>query len=531
MKKTGFILVALISLGAFGCKKYLTTTPEDFVTPANYFSTEQQAQLALNGAFDYLSRQWWYAGYWQARMVDIGDDIYCTLTGQFPANFTSSASDPAFYDTWQVLYQCVEQCNVILANIDRVNMDVTKRGYIKGEALFLRAYAFFFLVDQWGPIPLKLKPTQDANDIAIPRSPIGDVYKQILHDMAEADSLVPPATVDGYGCNGFPAKTTVEGILARVCLKMAGHPLMDVSKYKDAKMWAEKVVNSHLHSLNPSYSQVFINMISNKYDKKESLWEVDFMDVTGKTEHGYTGYLDGLSCPNAAADSGTCVGQVRCTRVLYNLYGKGDLRRDWCIGTYYFYGSGVNVGKHDNMGATSLYERFPGKFRLNYSPAPRLVGRSPVNFPLLRYSDVLLMLAEADNAINHGPTPLAYSCINQVRERAYGKMLPGATDPTEADLPAGLDYEQFFEAIQDERAREFPSEGLRKHDMIRWGDMISRLRAVKADANNPSLPKPSASLVTDVNNIADRVSARDTLWPIPTRELTLNPKATQNPGW
>lgn len=528
MKKIAFVIMTVTSLYIFGCKKYLTTTPQDFVTPSNYFTTQQQAQLALNGAFDYLSRQWWYAGYWQARMVDVGDDIYCTLTGQYPANFTASAVDPAFSSCWGLVYQCIEQCNVVLANIDRVDMDPVQRGYIKGEALFLRAYAFFFLVDQWGPIPLKLKPTKDADDIKIPRSPIADVYKQILKDMTLADSLVPPATVNGYGCNGFPAKTTIEGILARVCLTMAGHPLMDKSKFQDAKVWAQKVVDSHLHSLNPDYQQVFINMISNQYDKKESLWEVDFLDVTGLVEHGYTGYLDGIYTQGNKTDSGACVGQVRCTRILYNLYESGDLRRDWNISPFYYTNP---TSSHAYYGATTLYDRFPGKFRLVYSPTPRLLGRSPVNFPLLRYSDVLLMLAEADNEVNNGPTPLAYSCINQVRERAYGALLPGATNPGLGDLPLGMDYLQFSEAIQNERAREFPSEALRKHDLVRWGILTSNLGAVANDATNPSLPAVNSTLKNELVSIANHVSARDTLWPIPVKELTLNPSMTQNPGW
>ncbi|RYZ63098.1 MAG: RagB/SusD family nutrient uptake outer membrane protein [Chitinophagaceae bacterium] len=525
MKKLLPLLFVCAFLG--GCKKYLTTAPQDFITPQNYFTKEQDAALALNAAFDELSRQWYYAGYWQARMVESCDDVYCTLTGQYPANHQATATDPSFASTWQVLYEAIERCNVLLANIDKVDMDATKKGYIKGEALFFRAYCFFFLVDQWGPIPLKLKPTADANDISIPRSSVADVYAQILKDMTTAEELVPTTALGDYGGAGYPAKTTVQGILARVCLTMAGEPLNDKTKFEDARKWALRVVDSKEHSLNPDYTDVFIKMISNQYAKKESMWEVDMVDVPGKTEHGYLGYLNGINCP--LADTGNCVGQVRATRLLYNLYNAKDLRRDWNMAPYYYVASGSTVTR-SFMSSTALYDRFPGKFRLQYTPFPRTTGRSPVNFPLLRYADVLLMLAEAENETN-GPTALAYSCINQVRARGWGKLLLGATNPTESNLTAGLDQASFRQAIQDERCREFPSEGLRKHDLMRWGIFFSTLQKMKNDVNNTALPAVNSALKQIIINIADNATPKWRYWPIPANELSLNNAMTQNPGW
>ena len=528
MKKIILSSIIAICFSNSGCKKYLGTSPQDFITPANYFTKEQDVVLAFNAAYDEMSRQWFYAGYWQARMVESCDDVYCTLTGQYPANHQAIATDASFSSSWQVLYEAIERCNVLLANIDKVNMDASKKGYIKGEALFFRAYCFFFLVDQWGPVPLKLKPTADANDITIARSPVAAVYAQILKDMTEAEGLVPTTALADYGGAGYPAKTTVQGILARVCLTMAGEPLNDKSKFQDAKNWAQKVVDSKEHSLNPDYQDVFIKMVSNQYDKKESLWEVDMVDAPGKTEHGYLGYLNGILCP--LADTGNCAGQVRCSRLLYNLYDSKDVRRDWNIAPYYFVASGSTVTR-SYMSSTALYDRFPGKFRLQYSPFPRVTGRSPVNFPLLRYADVLLMLAEADNEIANGPTALAYSCINQVRARAHGKFLPGATNPTEADLTPALDQISFRQAIQDERCREFPSEGLRKHDLVRWGIFFSTLQKMKNDVNNTALPAVNSALKQAIINIASYATPKWALWPIPASEISLNNGTEQNPGW
>jgi hypothetical protein len=525
MQKIFFLYMIALATMASSCKKYLTATPQDFVAPENYFKKEQDAVLAFNAAYDLMTDQWFYSGYWQARMVACTDDVYTMLTGQFPANFKSIATDGAYTTTWQVLYRAIERCNVLLANIDGVEMDATRKGYIKGLGLFFRAYCFFVLVDQWGDIPLKLQPTADANDIAIARTPVAEVYAQILKDMTEAEALLPTTAVSEYGGAGYPAKTTCQGILARVCLTMAGEPLKDQSKWAEAKKWAQQVVDSKEHSLNPDYSNVFIKMISNQYDKKETMWEVDFVDVPGKTEHGYTGYLDGILCP--VPDSGGCAGQVRCTRILYNTYHAKDLRRDWNCAPYFF----TATGSKTFHSATALYDRYPGKFRLQYSPAPRVNGRTPVNFPLLRYADVLLMLAEADNEVNNGPTPLAYSCINQVRQRAWGKLLPGATNPAEADLPEGMDVIAFRQAIRDERLMEFPSEGLRKHDLIRWGIFLSTLQKMKADVSDTRQPAVNTTLKNLIISLADLSGTRDLLWPIPASELQLNRLMTQNAGW
>jgi hypothetical protein len=523
MKKILIVCIIGFAILSAGCKKFLTATPQDFVAPENYFTKEQDAILAFNAAYDRMTAQWFYSGYWQARMVASADDVYCTLTGQFPANFKSIATDGAYATTWQVVYEAIERCNVLLANIDHVEAEATRKGYLKGLGLFFRAYCFFFLVDQWGAIPLKLKPTADANDIAIARTPVAEVYAQILKDMTEAEALLPTTAVPEYGGAGYPAKTTCQGILARVCLTMAGEPLKDESKWAEAKKWAQKVVDSKEHSLNPDYTNVFIRMIGNQYDKKESMWEVDFIDVPGKVEHGYTGYLDGINCP--VADSGGCVGQVRCTRLLYNLYNAKDVRRDWNCAPFFF----TATGSKTFHSATALYDRFPGKFRLNYSPSPRVNGRTPVNFPLLRYADVLLMLAEADNEVSGGPTELAYACINQVRQRGWGKLMPGATNPEEANLASGLDQQGFRQAIQNERCMEFPSEALRKHDLIRWGIFLSTLQRMKTDVNTP--PAVNATLKAGIISMADLATTRDLLWPIPASELALNRAMTQNPGW
>ncbi|TAN17682.1 MAG: RagB/SusD family nutrient uptake outer membrane protein [Chitinophagaceae bacterium] len=522
MKKV-FVLIALIIPGITGCKKFLSTTPQDFLQPGNYYQTADQAMLALNSGYELLLNSNWWGGTFNTRALMCGDDVYMTIS-PYPADFTSNYTDPLLTSTWNVVYTAIERMNVLLANLNNGKYDQQKKDIIKGEALFLRAYCYFFLVDQWGPVPLRIEPTSGPKDKNLACSPIADVYAQIIKDMTEADSLVPPATTSGYGGNGYPAKTTVEAMLARVYLTMAGHPLMDASKYRDAEAWGMKVINSGLHSLDPSYSQMFIDLIQGNPDKRSILWAVDAQYIPGYYTYSNEGALDGIAY--GPVDSGYGYGYVRCARLYYKTFSLEDQRRDWTICPWRY---GTN-GAHVNWTSTQLYDRFPGKFRLNYSPFPRLVDKTPVNFPLMRYADVLLMVAEAENAVN-GPTQLAYSLINKVRERGWGKMLPGATNPQEADLTPGLDQQQFQDSLEDERWREFGLEGLRKHDLIRWGELGAALQRMQQDVTDQNQPNPGSFYVGNVSRFFKNYQPRDTLFPIPAQELQSNSLATQNAGW
>jgi hypothetical protein len=192
-----------------------------------------------------------------------------------------------------------------------------------------------------------------------------------------------------------------------------------------------------------------------------------------------------------------------------------DVRRDWAIADYRFiansdppakeYWSAVDPNK------TQLYNRFIGKYRRDYELNPdKVKNNCGTNFPLLRYSDVLLMAAEAENALN-GPTEKAHGWLNEVRSRAETSPVEGVTQKDE-----------FLRIIRDERYMELCFEGLRKLDLIRWGILLERLNEV-LDYNRQNGYTSNVPL--------ENVSEKDYYLPIPSRELTLNRKLVQNPGW
>src|SRR5690606_32437232 len=227
------------------------------------------------------------------------------------------------------------------------------------------------------------------------------------------------------------SKSVVWGILARVNLKMAGHPLRDESRYAEATKWAEKVITEGGgHVLNTDYRDIFIKMCKGEYDTKETLWEVEFNRYNdSQQEEGSVGSINGIGA--SAEPWGYSYGAKHATQYYFEMFenytvtinGIGvtyspDMRRDWTISSYYYQGELKN-----NYNTSQIYNRMDAKWRREYEPVePKFNGTTTINFPLLRFSDVLLMYAEADNEIN-GPTETAIEYVNRVRRRAYGKSL------------------------------------------------------------------------------------------------------------
>src|SRR5690606_4943192 len=213
------------------------------------------------------------------------------------------------------------------------------------------------------------------------------------------------------------SKSAIWGVLARTCLYVAGNPINDVSRYEEARDWAKKVMDTGVHRLNTSFPQVFINHVRDIYDIEESIWEVEFWgNGTGVYANlgGYVGRNNGIGNtqdPNV----GYAVGATRIARPLYFKFKSDDLRRDWAIAPFRYVGNPADTVYWESG---QLYQRYCGKWRRTYELIlPRSTTRTATNFPLLRYSDVLLMFAEAENEVNGSPTEEAYEAINQVKRR------------------------------------------------------------------------------------------------------------------
>jgi len=525
------LLLLLLGSGSLltSCNKILDIDPGKYVlVSASYYSTQEELETALRGVYAILAEDGLYGDYILGRLgleCDEGFTDYNADRGT-SAFYEGGVTDTKILAYWQKLYQGISRANNILAHIDNPDSDIDddKRRFIKGQALFLRGYFYFMLVNKFGGVPLILNPVESgkAENVQIPRSDIKTVYEQILADMTQAEGLVS-YTINQVESPGRISKSAIQGILARVCLYMAGAPLNDVSKYADAAEWAKKVIENGLHSLSNSYKQIFINYAQDLYDKKESIWEVEFWgNGTGMyaSAGGAVGHNIGIQY-SGEADFGKAKGIIHPTIWMYNLYAPNDLRRDWVIAPYRYVADTIAYWPP----SASILARYAAKFRREYEILlPKSATITPQNYPLLRYSDVLLMYAEALNEVSKGPTVAAYEAINQVRRRAVGS--PANTPNSAVDL-SSLSYEDFKKELKDERARELCYESLRKNDLIRWGDFYANMKKMLNDFPASG----SETYIISGKLYYSNVGQRDIFWPIPSYEMGLNPKLVQNEDW
>ena len=604
MKK--IISIIFLVAGISSCKKYLDLKPVDTVVSSTYYANEAQLTSALMAVYTPLGNtdESTYSRFLSLEAPTANDEDYYSGGNASYANYNQSAAYANFYNCWTNMYAGIERANLLLENIDKANAAQATKDVIRGEALFLRAYYHFVLVSYWGDVPLKLSSTKSVTDVSLPRTAQKDVYDQIIKDMTTAEGLVQPITF--WNNTGRVSKTAVEGILARVCLYAAGR-LHNPSYYPQSLAWSQKVISSGVHSLNKDYKQIFINESADLYDIKECLWEVEFYrDAAGQySEYERFGSTIGINNTNINV-GGFMQGGYGATGNHYALYGDGDTRRDWNMTNFYYTGNNAANAKV-YFPTTYTWGRYVAKWRREYQPASVMIVKNfgGTNWPLLRYADVLLMNAEADNEIN-GPTANAISEVNAVRERAYNgvktiavinggsgytsaptvtvtstsgtgtiatanvtnKIITSVTisyvgsgyttaptvsftggggtgatatatlyTPGDADLlPAQIAGQAAFrQTIMDERSRELAFEGHRKLDLLRWGILISTMQNM-ATLVNTQAPTASNSTFGYAGRTKFLIpytnfTPRDTLFAIPTVELSLNPAMTQSPGW
>ncbi|MDO7846259.1 RagB/SusD family nutrient uptake outer membrane protein [Hymenobacter sp. M29] len=561
------VLVAAL-FSASSCE-ILDTKPTNFVDPSLYFTNETQLNAALNGVYDELGRNPFYASIYPLVYANNTDEsTYTSSSGSNIYSYNPVNSDANVANLWAQLYTGIDRANLLLANMNRAKgVSEASMRHIEGEARFLRAYYYFILAQWWGDVPLKTTPTTQAADGQIAFTPAKDVYDFAIAEMTAADGLLRDQLPTAFPYNERITNTVVEGILARVCLYAAGAPINDTKRYAEALTWAKKVRDSGLHQLHPDFKQVFINMSADAYDLtyRESMWEAGF------TYNPSIGTLREQAQTNIGIqNSNNAVGQSnrleQGTGILYKSYESTvtystttpitpltdvspDLRRDWTLAPFSYTTTGTvttaTIPTEVPWTASNrIWHRDCGKWRRQYEVVlPKNATDNGRNWPILRYSDVLLMLAEAENEVN-GPTATAFDAINQVRRRGYGLLLSPAPVPAPPAATAvnltGLSQAGLRQAIRDERMRELAFEALRRQDLKRWGILVPRVietANIALSGSPETLPNglqrvpPTTDAPANYTFYRPNVDANDILLPIPIVEIINNKLAKQNPGY
>lgn len=569
MKKIRYYigLVALSTM-AVSCN-FLDIEPQVIIKDT-YYNTDTEIRYGLAGVYGTMSNEDFYGNKYSLMLSNVDDLCYFNrpTTQTYTQVYKHDAGSPEIYDAWKRIYSGINNANAFMGVVEKSPLDKDHKYF--SEARFLRAYYHFILAQAWGDVPLRKTEVKTHDDVLCAATSQAEVLKWVIDEMKECinnaqDNLkLQPSRL---------TRTTMQGILARVALFAAGESVNIPDKkelYKLAMDNAEAIIISGKHKLNPDYTEVFKQMISNKYDSKyhESMWEVEFYgDRTNANNwsNGRIGELIGLqSSGNKNYSSFNCnfsYAQYNGSLKLWDLYWKEDRtddekelkkvtdkRQEWNMCPYNYagnpkeapYGS-VNPGPESKCMPSIdktpyVYDkkstsknplvaagiRNCGKYRREVEYEGVMNAKNlytKINYPILRYSDVLLMFAEAQNEYEGTPSQKAYDCVKQVRDRAGIKTKPFST----------YDHGSFRELVRNERGRELCFESLRKYDLIRWGIFVKSM-------NEYSRWTKDSRWVKDVRadyarNIGAAVRPIHVLLPIPSIELGVNNKLVQNQLW
>ena len=492
MKKIITFIAIVASMFSSCSKDFLETIPPNNVSGLSFYRNQADIQKAVTSV--YAGLQSW----------DV--DIYFYLSEVRSNNFTVVFSDAqrdwsdisnfiagpqtlTLRNVWRNCYQIINRSNEVIQRIDDIPFtDEVLKSQYKAEARFLRAFSYFQLVRLFNRVPLIDHVITPDEGIQIGQSEPADMYAFITTEMsAVMDDL--PASYDKASL-GRVTKWAVKGILAKVYLTMAGHPLNQMERLNDAKPLLEQIIAQEgtYVRFNNNYDEMF----SYLNDNKNFIFEVQY--ISGGIGAGNA--LPAQVYPDMSNDivmfrSLIAASRLSITQDLIDSYDGQDLRFDATIDTFYNTNT-IPV----TTGNTPYFSKF-------MDPGLKLVNATdwPINFPILRYADVLLMYAEILNKEAGSPPQEAVSILNRIRGRA-------GLDPI---FPATKDG--FKLALEEEIRKEFAFEGQYWFYLVRTG------RAVTVMNNY---------FIATGQDI--RIDEHDLIYPIPETEMNIYPGLyTQNP--
>lgn len=469
MKKIYIYFLALFMLtGVTSCESFLEENPVSVANPQLVLKSANGFDAVLTGIYSKIAG--WGSMYsWD--VLKLNESFVDYQYAAYDANFSKGniiSTDWPTRFAWENLYKIISSANLVIANISNISNNPDK-DRIEGEAKFLRAWAYFELVQFYGDVPLVLKPITDPVNFAPSRTPQAQVYDQIIKDLLDAENMMNDEAPQPSRVNKWVAKA----YLAKVYLTMAGNP-NHISSYNGTLTYllalekAKEVLSSNKYTIDFPYQKVF-----DTQGDPETIWEFRCPDLP--LYNHFTFLSQGIFTPE---------------QDFINSFDTADVRGPaWGIRTSY------EINGTTYTFPLPTYMKFVDT--LQYAKGQQFQSTRSVK--IIRLADVYLMAAEADNEVKNGPSDDAYNWINAVRRRA------GIADLT------GLDYQSFREAVFIERRKELYGEGFSWFDMKRF-NKFELLNATGRDFMTP-------------------IDEHLNYFPIYKTELDNNPNMTQNPGW
>jgi starch-binding outer membrane protein, SusD/RagB family len=510
------LLVAIILIFTTSCgKDFLEETPYTFISSESLYKNNAGLEAAINGCYATMSD---YAGFGAGypTLMTIGSGGFWTSQG--PAadlnGLTHGASTLWLTNNspWDAFFAAINISNDIIEFAPKGGATDSVKTRIVGEAHFLRGMLYFNLVRMFGGVPLRTKPVT-ADDTDLPRASKEEVYNLIIADLEKAKTSMP---APGLSIKGRPNRMAATALLGKVYITLAGNDAASPN-WQKAKTELLTVVNSKVYELEKSFTQLF--EINNE-NSKESIFEIQYA-ISGGPNGQYTNFFaPSRSNLTPLAQNGP-FGRIRVNKDIFDRH-KTQYATDPRIDVSYVYGQFLR-----GTTAVKIYpdnkanEGFP--YIKKYIDPAYVSNNSNKNFIYMRYADVLLMLAEAENEIS-GPDN-AYQYVNQVLTRARDINGDGKTLATTPANWSGMTKEVFRDRIMRERRYELVGECHLYYDVRRRGETYF-LDFLKEHNTHPGL-NTQFDKIYPLNN-------RLMLFPIPDKEINANSKIEpkdQNPGY
>jgi len=485
MKLKNYIICGLGLLALASCNDYLEVDAPSKYTTDKVYSSAAETSTALNGVY--------------ATMLNgstFGNALYNSLTLNSDVDFAANSQEnglgtaPRRFDTatdngtvnslWKALYNSIETANEFIYHLEnsdiytQENSDYADLQQMLGEAKVLRAMCYDELVWYFGDVPFTLEPTFVSNNFLPAITSRDDIRKTLIDDLKSiAENMKFASTLD-YGVERV-SKEACWAEIARLALNAGGYSLRPGSGYgqmnrpsnykefyQTAKEYAAKVIDSNTHSLTASFQNVFVkecNFVVVNDD--DPIFEIPFTKETS----GAWGYNQGPNCASDGGETSHVWGAASGGAGLSDFYRYSfdslDVRRDFVNGMWSYTAYG-------RPAIRASYTQFNNKWSKLWNTiglGKATTGNTGINFAYLRYTDVLLMFAEADNELNDGPTAEAVAALTQVRNRAFDAA--DRADKVDSYIAAAADKESFLKAVLDERKWEFAGENMRWKDCVR----------------------------------------------------------------
>ncbi|MCD8194462.1 MAG: RagB/SusD family nutrient uptake outer membrane protein [Tannerellaceae bacterium] len=465
------LLTATCLFTTVSCSDFLEENLRGQVVGDEILTTQVGLESALTGAYRGWASCWEYGfnNGWATEMTLGGDDLTCPPgTGNTQEYdrlrvLNTNTSAPTVY--WGC-YKAIQGANNVINNYENTEGDANIIRVIAGEAHFIRAASYFWLVRCFGELPLITTAEFTTEMLTVTTSSVREIYDLIEYDLEQAEAMLNDSKRD----DGRPNRGSAKAMLAEVYLQEAGWPLKEEGKYAMAAAKAKEVIDERARygfDLEASHEILYENDETKSGINAEDIFVIPCNKNAGSTTNAMYGYW---AYPGEIGGWDVVFSEL----TFFREFPEGP-RKDATFALDFRSQDGANYWTWEEL----QYKRPYYKKLMKNEDAPNFYAfDSSIPMSMLRYTQTVLTYAEA-KARSGGPDALAYECLNAIESRAG------------TPLSSGLSADAFAKKVVDERAWELCGERVRWFDMVRL-EIVAEVFAKRDPEDNPALGDPNS---------------------------------------